>query len=132
MFNLKKTKNMCKVCVTIISTPKISKKDEHSYVQETRKQILSSNKTLKDEKFKVDINFVDHNGHIDYQSKKGSHIKRIVFDLGGHRDEEKIINNVKKGLAKVNKEENPLLIRVGSGENLHGCKSVSSFKSVCD
>lgn len=112
----------------VVSNSKTSKKDEQAYVQTTRNEILSSGKTLNDGEFKVDINFVDQNGHIDYQSKKGSHIKRIVFDLAGHRDEGKIIGNIKRGLSKINKAENPLFMRLSSSDNLHGCKSISKFK----
>jgi len=119
---------MCKNSVLVISNPKTSKKDEQAYVQTARNEILSSGKTLKDGEFKVDINLVDHNGHIDYQSKKGSHIKRIVFDLEGHRDEGKIISNIKRGLSRVNKAENPLFMRISTGDNLHGCKSISKLK----
>lgn len=119
---------MCKNSIVVVTTKKPSKKDDMAYVQQTRNEILSSGKSLKDGEFKIDVNFVDHNGHIDYQSKKGSHIKRIVFDLYGDRNEKEIIAKVKKGLDKVNKAENPLMLRISSGENLHGCKSISKFK----
>jgi len=121
---------MCKNCIVVVSTPKMSQKDTRDYIQMSKREILSSCKTLPNgEEFKVEINFVDKNGHIDYRSKKGSHIKRVVFDLEGHREEEKIIGNIKKGLSKVNKVENPLLMRVSTATgDLHGCKNVSKMK----
>jgi hypothetical protein len=119
---------MCKNSIVVVSAQKASKKDEKNYIQTTRNEILSSNRTLKDGEFKIEVNFVDHNGHIDYQSKKGSHVKRIVFDLAGHREEGRIIGNIKRGIAKVNKVENPLLLRISTGENLHGCKTISKLK----
>ncbi len=124
---------MCRNSVLVVTTKRPSKQDENTYAQEVKKEIFSSGKTLKDGEFKVEVSFIDHNGHIDYQSKKGSHIKRVVFDLGGFRDEGKTIANVKKGLAKVNKVENPLMLRISTGDNLHGCKSISKLKHVaCD
>lgn len=125
---------MCKNAIIVVSTPKTSKRDEKTYVQSVRNEILGAQKEFHGNKeFKVDINFVDHNGHIDYQSKKGSHVKRVIFDLGGHRNEEKIIKNVKRGLEKVNKANDPLYMRFDSGADQHGCKSISKMKhSICN
>ena len=124
---------MCKNCVLVVSTPKLSKRDTMDYIQESKKEILSTGKTLPNgEEFKIDFAFIDRNGHVDYQSRKGCHIKRIVFDLAGHRDEGKIIGNIKKGLSRVNREENPFFMRVHAGDDSHGCKSIPKIKhSVC-
>jgi hypothetical protein len=119
---------MCKNSVIVVSTPKTSKRDEKAYAQTVKNEILSSQRSKGGKEFKVEINFVDHNGHIDYHSKKGSHIQRIVFDLGGHRNEDKIIKNIKRGLEKVNKANNPLYMRFDSGADQHGCKSISKMK----
>jgi hypothetical protein len=119
---------MCKNAIIVVSTPKTSKRDEKAYVQTVRNEILSSQRSKGGKEFKVEVNFVDHNGHIDYYSKKGSHIQRVVFDLRGHRSEEKIIKNIKRGLEKVNKAENPIFMRFDSGQDLHGCKSISNMK----
>lgn len=117
---------MCKNAIVVISTPKQSKKEEAAYAQSVKREILSSQKEEKE--FKVDVNFIDHNGHINYQSKKGGHMKRIIFDLGGHRNEDKIIKNIKRGLEKVNKANDPLYMRFDSGSDQHGCKSISKMK----
>lgn len=120
---------MCKNSVVVISSSKASKKDEQAYIQETRREILSSGKKIKDGELKVDINFIDHNGHIDYQSKKGSHIKKVVFDFSGHRDESKIIAHIKKGLSKVNKVPDPVYLRVANdGINHDGCVNILKIK----
>lgn len=119
---------MCKDCTFVIGPHQAKKEDELSYKKKVRNSYLTPGKR----DHKVDIICLSPKGEIDLSSKKGAHIKKVVFDIAGHPNEANIISNIKKGLSKVNKEPNPIFIRVAKDSVVHdeGIIKVSKISDI--
>jgi hypothetical protein len=118
---------MCKDCTFVIGHHQPEKEDELSYKKKVRNSCLTPGKR----DHKVDIICLSQKGEVDLRSKKGAHIKKVVFDIAGHPNEASIISNIKRGLSKVNKEPNPVFLRVSTDDIYHeGCFKISKISDV--
>lgn len=117
---------MCKKVIIVIAPLQASKKVELAYSRKTREEILSGVKG--NEKYKVDINFIDTKSLMNFYSKKGQYIGQVVFDLSGHPEEKKIIEEARRKIKKLTNANNTTFKRLCIGEDRHDCITIYSMK----
>lgn len=121
MLNLfKKLKSMCKNVVLFVA-PSMTKKEEIEY------QRLVKEKTLDGEKGRKII-FVF--GQNSLNLNRSSIVKKVIFDIAGKSNEEKIIAEVKNTIVRINKGNIPIYLRLGNDNREFGCTKILSLRHV--
>lgn len=112
---------MCKNVVLVVASSSPLKKDEINYMRYVKEKILATENGKK-------LHFVF--GQNDIKLTRGSIIKKVVFDLGGSKNEPIVIAGIKKSVIKINKEYVPVYLRINKGKDEFGCTSIENLELV--